>query len=312
MSLAISRSLVATMVVSFGCWLTPAISPAGAADEEGQAPAWAQERLPDWLKPSFLGKHGLPEPWCSLPGPLAMGVGGIDRWQANHFIVYRPETAKFLYSEYTPTKVEYPQGLFPALEKIVAQYTAPGQSDREKAIALLTKALPEHLLHPEVPPLGPRVATNRAMDDEALFASGCAWCNEQTRVYIRLCQIAGIPARMIYLFYSDDKKGHVVTEFYADGHWCLADSSWICVFPDEHGRLLSAAELHVPASKPLVRRVYMARWKEILRASKAPSDQQLLAQGEEAIRKKEEFGPSKADQFGCFGVLNYPLPPAPH
>jgi len=90
----------------------------------------------------------------------------------------------------------------------------------------------------------------------------------------------------------------------------MADSSWICVFPDERGRLLSAAELHAPAAKPLVERVYAARWKQILEQSKDPADRELATKGEEAIRKKKEFGPSKADQFGCFGVLNYPLPPA--
>ena len=296
---AVARTLLAVLVISLGCWSAAAVSPARAADDEGQAPAWAQQRLPDWIKPSFLGKHGLPEPWCSRPGPLATAVGGIDRWQANHFIVYRPETAKFLYSKYTPTKVEYHKGLFPALEKIVAQYTKPGQSDREKAMALLTKAMPAHLPHPEVPPLGLRVATNRAMSDEALFASGCGWCNEQTRVYIRLCQIAGVPARMIYLFFSDGKMGHVVTEFYADGHWCMADSSWICVFPDGapgisgSGRLLSAAELHVPAKLPLVARIYMARWKQILQDSKDPAERCLPRRAKRRFARRKNSAPRR-------------------
>ena len=305
-----SPAIVVVLVCWMACWCAPAIFTARGASEEGEAPAWAKQRLPDWLKPSLLGKHGLPEPWCSRPGPLAVGVGGIDRWQANHFIVYRRETAKFLYGEYTPTKVDYHKGLFPALERIVAQYTTPDQTDRQKAVALLTEAMAKHLLHPEVPPVGPMVATNRALDDEALLASGCAWCNEQARVYIRLCQIAGVPARMIYLFYSDGKMGHVVAEFYADGRWCMADSSWICVFPDDRGRLLSAAELHTPEAKPLVERIYMARWTEILKHSSDPSDREFATKGPDAIRKKKEFGPSKADQFGCFGVLNYPLPPA--
>ena len=81
-----------------------------------------------------------------------MNVVGLDRWQANHFIVYRKETAEFLDHEYTPTKVEYHPGLFPSLEKIVAEFTTPGQTDRQKAIALLTKAMPKYLLHPTVPP----------------------------------------------------------------------------------------------------------------------------------------------------------------
>jgi hypothetical protein len=39
---------------------------------------------------------------------------------------------------------------------------------------------------------------NRNLDDEALLASGCGWRNEQARVFIRLCQVNGIPARMLH------------------------------------------------------------------------------------------------------------------
>ena len=243
--------------------------------------------------------------WLTRPEP---NVAGLDLWQAHHFIVYRRETAAFLDGQYTPAKAEYPKGLFPTLEPIVARYTTAAQSDRAKAIALLTKGIAGHLLHPVAPPKGPPVATNRGMDDETLFASSCARCNEQARVYIRLCQIAGIPARMIYLFYSDGNSGHVVAEFFADGHWCMADSTWICVFPDDNGRLLSAAELHAPAAKPTVQRAYLARWTEILQHSNKPSDKQLAAG---ARRGSQGVAPYKADNLGSFGVLNYPLPPLP-
>ena len=116
------------------------------------------------------------------------------------------------------------------------------------------------------------------MDDETLFASGSLWCNEQARVYIRLCQIAGIPARMIYLFYSDGNSGHVVAEFFADGHWCMADSTWICVFPDDNGRLLSRRSC-TRRPRPTVQRAYLARWTEILQHSNKPSDKLLAARG---------------------------------
>ena len=143
-----SRYSSAVLIV-LGClsgyvW-TPAISLAQNADDDGTAPAWAQQRLPDWIQPSLLGKHGLHEPWCSRRGPLGQAVAGIDRWQANHFIVYRQEAAGFLYGEYTPTRVEYRQSLFPALERIVAKYTTADQSDCQKAVALLTTALPQQI-----------------------------------------------------------------------------------------------------------------------------------------------------------------------
>lgn len=274
-----------------------------AADLEGEAPAWAQHSLPERIKP-FVCKGGLPDPWPkTLHGPLAPGVAGLDRWQANHFVVYRKETAAFLYNQYTPTKVDYRKGSMPLLEQVAAEYTAPNQSDREKALALLTRAMCR-LPHCTLPPRAKNMPTDRDLDDEALFKSGHAWCNEQARVYVRLCQIVGIPARMIYLFYADEVTGHVVVEFYDDSHWCMADSSWLCAFPDEHGRLLSAAQLHEPAGKKLAARIYAARTKEIL----ALSDEQLALGDAAKVRK--EFAERKPDGLGCFGVLNYPLPPA--
>ena len=147
--------------------------PAPAIEREvGDAPSWAKETVPDWVA-RYQGNRGLPPPWPQSPKPSPPAVAGIDYWQATHFIVYRPETAAFLDDGYSPTRVEYRRGMFPALEKVVAAYTSRGQSDREKALALLTKALPEHLPHPEVPPYGPAVPKNRGMTDEQLWASGC-------------------------------------------------------------------------------------------------------------------------------------------
>ena len=94
----------------------------------------------------------------------------------------------------------------------------------------------------------------------------------------------------------------MVSEFCADGHWCMADSTWWCVFPDDRGRLLSAAELHRPESKAIVKRAYLARWTAILQQSNPA----IIALGPDAVSK--EFAFHNADQFGVFGQLNYPLP----
>ena len=66
-----------------------------------------------------------------------------------------------------------------------------------------------------------------------LLKSGAGWCNEQAHVFVRLCQVADIPAHMVFLFYADNRSGHVVAEFHADGRWAMADTSWLCVFPDK-------------------------------------------------------------------------------
>jgi len=42
--------------------------------------------------------------------PLAKGVTGIDRYQADHFVVYRDESAAHIYGGYTPLEVRYRPG----------------------------------------------------------------------------------------------------------------------------------------------------------------------------------------------------------
>jgi len=287
-----------------------------------QTPAWAKETFSDEILP-FLGKRGLPEPWCKRKGPLGSGVAGIDRWQANHFVVCRKETAEFLNSRYTRLEVGYQAGTLPTYEKVVAEYTSDLKTDREKALALLTKALPRVFMHPTMPPLGPACRPNRALDDEALLQSGTGFCNEQARVFVRLCQVAKIPARMVYLFYSCGRGGHTVAEFYADSRWAMADASWFSVFPSGDGHLLSAVECHDSANGKLVAKAYFARFQELLKIPDeelvgrhfpgSPDDPDRAKKLAAAAKRAREGLQSKTldhlmTHLGQFGLLNYPLP----
>ncbi len=287
-----------------------------------QCPEWAREEVPERFRP-YRGRHGLPAPYTGRPEPIGAATWGIDFWQANHFIAYRPETAKYLYSDYTPTDVHYVKGTLPTCEAIVAEYTAGVEDDTEKAVILLTKALPPRVRHPFMAPLGPACQTNRALDDEGLLESGIGFCNEQARVFVRLCQVAGIPARIIFLFYADKKNGHVVAEFYTEGRWHMADASWFCVFPGPDGKLMSAAECHKGEGKLWAGKAYHQRFAEI-----CALDDEALAGGrfayiqDEATRAKltreraaeirKNLGANSAEAIGeslwQFGVMNYPLP----
>ncbi len=291
-------------------------------DEEPlyHCPAWARETFPEWTKP-FMGRFGLPEPYPHQKALIGDVTAGIDLWQANHFIAYRKETAKYLYESYTPTEVRYKPGTLPSYEKIVAQYTAGLTNPRDKAVALLTHAMLDKVQHPSIPPMCVDPGKDRGVDDEALLASGRAWCNEQARVFARLCQVAGIPARMIFLFRTP-VGGHVITEFYADGHWCMADNSWFCVFPDANGRLMSAAECH-GSGKAQAGLAYYKRYQEIATYDdermvgdkflpKSDTEQRRREVAASAARTRAEYKAHTAKDLGegleVFGVLNYPLP----
>ena len=288
-----------------------------------ECPAWAKETVPVWVQP-YLGKYGLPMPHPQQKAALGNCTAGIDMWQANHFVGYREETARYLYETYTPTTVQYRPGTLPLCEKIVAQYTAGLTTDRERALALLTRAVPELIAHPSIPPYSLDCPPDRALGEEDLLRSGMGWCNEQARVFARLCQVAGIPARLIFVFYRPP-DGHVIAEFYADGRWCMADSSWGCVFPASDGHLMSAAECFADAaSKHRVQEAYLARARDLV----SESDELLvgrrylgLTDAAERARKTAEHGEDLrrrlrsgeavgklGENLWAFGVMNLPLP----
>ncbi len=293
------------------------------ADWSTVCPRWVQAPAPKWTTP-YQGRFGLPDPYPKMKEPIGAVTAGIDLWQANHFIVYRSETAKYLYSDYTPLTTAYRRGTLPALEKMVARYAPDAMPPRARAIALLTKAMPKTILHPSIPPLARHCAFDRNLPDERLAASKTGWCNEQARIFVRLCQIAGIPARMVFLFYSNKTGGHVVSEFYADGHWSMADSSWCCVFPDEDGHLMSAAECHEEGARKLrAGTAYHQRIKVVLTGT----DEWLVGESfadmtdpekrkakilEAAEVSRKSLSPRTPEQLGGelwqFGLLNYPLP----
>jgi len=301
-----------------------ATGPATTAPNRFDCPGWAQETVPERVRP-YLGRFGLPDPYPQQKTPLGGDTAGIDLWQANHFVAYHKDTAEYLYRDYSPTTVAYRNGTLPSYERLVARYTAGCTGDRQKALALLKQAMPKAILHPSIPPYGPMCPPDRAAGDEELLKSGKGWCNEQARVFARLCQVAGIPARIIFLFYSDKKGGHVIAEFHADGRWCMADSSWCCVFPDAGGRLMSAAECHLDGPhKLLAGKAYWQRVQEVL----AWSDELLIgaqfthiqdprerarqvAQAAERARTglRSKTAEAMGEELWAFGVMNYPLPP---
>jgi len=288
---------------------------AGAFDLTDQAftppglPEWVTSPVPAWVRP-YIGKNGTPPPWNNADKPFGSKTGGVDRYLANHFIWYRPETADFLYREYTPLAVDYRAGTLPAYEKAAACHTAGCGTDTEKATVLLTQALPEIMPHPTIPPTGPWVPGNRNLDDEALLACGSGWCNEQARIFIRLCQVCNIPARLIHLF----GRQHTAAEFFADGRWALADVSYFFVVPDSDGRLLSVAQCHDHGAG---QSCYSEAYDRRIQALLAMSDAELFPgqPAEVAAKFRREAGEVtprhlvKADML--FGVINVPLPPAP-
>jgi len=171
-------------------------------------------------------------------------VGGIDREQLFQAVVYCEATEPYLYGRFSrdsPPVVQYPMGSRPVLERIVERVADTGMANAEKAVALggyVYEHAPHPLLHD-----GELAPKNRGWTEEQLLEDGRAWCNEQARIFVCLCQIAGMAARMVAIFHSDRKTGHVVSEFWTGGNWALLDVTYNVMVESPPGRHISTADI---------------------------------------------------------------------
>ena len=138
-------------------------------------------------------------------------VKGIDRTQTHSMIRLCDETESLLYGpDFSPTKIRYRTGSRPKLEAIANKLSVPPMV-----------WVRDNVRHPNF--AGVDLPPDRAMTEEQLIDSGLGWCNEQCRVFIALCAVMEIPARLCFLFHANGKTGHTATEIYASGKWAMFD-----------------------------------------------------------------------------------------
>jgi len=152
-------------------------------------------------------------------------VKGIDRLQTLGVIHVCPATEEFLYQP--PRPIRYRRGARPVLEKIAANLNG-ADSAMHWVYA--------HVGHPHVTGV---LAPDRALSEEDLITSGRGWCNEQSRVFIALCEVQEIPARLCMLFHASGRSGHVATEVWNGKKWIFYDVTFDLTVPGFEGRDLS-------------------------------------------------------------------------
>jgi hypothetical protein len=59
--------------------------------------------------------------------------------------------------------------------------------------------------------------------EEELIKKGCALSIERARVLCALAQVAGLPARIVFLARTEPAERHTVTEVYLQGRWSVFD-----------------------------------------------------------------------------------------
>jgi len=139
--------------------------------------------------------------------------GGVDIEIINDQLTLNAKTVDYLYSEYTPLDLHYKPGSRPMLEAVVAEHASAGMTARQKALALMRRVRDNQDLGLARPDLF------YGGSEEELLKRGAIMCNEVSRLYVCLCQIAGLPARV----HCTHISGHMMTEVYTDGKWGWID-----------------------------------------------------------------------------------------
>ena len=169
----------------------------------------------------YRGCSGLPIDTAAWKRAIPYLPGEIDYDQpARQMIRLTPETAKYLYSEYTPLETHYEPGTRPKLERFVEMVASKRKTDREKALAVL-KWTYRRASFPGRFRQDLRVVGGT---EEDLIERGFTYCNEISRVFVTLCQIAGVPARMTFHWTTCGRFGHSLAEAHFDGKWQLCDT----------------------------------------------------------------------------------------
>jgi hypothetical protein len=145
--------------------------------------------------------------------------GSVDRVLVERMVKLCPPTSGYLYRDYTPTKVSYRHGSRPELELYVEQALA-GRRDSEERLAGIVEFC--------------RGLGERAADDldamllggteEEIVQRGSDWCTDVARVACVMCQVAGLPNRIVSLFNTAQAySGHSIVEVLRADAWGAAD-----------------------------------------------------------------------------------------
>lgn len=203
----------------------------------------------------------------SYTGPAAFGrayqymlehdthaPGSVDRKLVRGIVRLCPETAELLYSSFTDLTVRYEPGSRPALERVLSKAGRAGPQGRpSEAMADKPRRPPEEALLTHIVAFTRDLATTVDDDldnmrfgglEEEIIARGSDWCTDVARVACVLCQVAGIPCRIVNLFNLDQAySGHVIIEAYRSGAWGTADACTAVVYRKPDGRPASVWDL---------------------------------------------------------------------
>ena len=168
---------------------------------------------------------------------LAVNYGeNVDFQLRKEQIILCPQTVDFLYSQTMLPVLRYKKGTRPALEKVVEKITANCRNEQEKALQIM-RFCRDLKFKAQYPNSDPRFQFGGT--EEELIAKGEDLCETLGRLFVALCEIADMPARII----MHNIGGHITAEVYADGKWGYIDPRFGVYFLNKSGKLASLHEL---------------------------------------------------------------------
>jgi hypothetical protein len=161
--------------------------------------------------------------------------GAVEYQLRRQLVLLCPQTVNFLYGSFSPECTSYRTGSRPELEHTVRRVTEGAGSVIQKAMALmrfcgeLYVTARQSITHLDYVYGG---------TEEELIEKGEWTCECLSRLYVGLCEVAGVPGRILYHVVG----GHVTTEVFL-GNWAYVDPRMGIYFLKQDGTFASAWDL---------------------------------------------------------------------
>jgi transglutaminase-like putative cysteine protease len=179
----------------------------------------------------FRGHRQLPLPYRAMLENDPHPAGSIDRVLSDSMVRLCPATATALYDAFTPTQVAYRPGSRPELERIIRALDLAERSEEERVAAVVRFAAGL------APPSPVDLEEMRfGGSEEEIVTRGSDWCTDVARVASGLCQVAGLPSRLVILEDTElAYSGHTIVETWRADRWGAVDAVGNVVYRTEGG-----------------------------------------------------------------------------
>ena len=169
--------------------------------------------------------------------------GSVDRWLTTRMVWLCSATVPYLYRAPEPPGLPYVAGSRPALEARLVPILA-GAADDEGRVCAIAAACAAMVRVVDAAPGATLDDLRFGGTEEEIAQRGSSWCTDVARLACRLCQVAGLPARIVTLADTGAAySGHEMIEVWRSRVWGAVDPTVGVVYRQPDGRPATTWEL---------------------------------------------------------------------